>query len=307
MRLGKNKILITGANGFLGNEIYKFLSKKFDVIGTTKKNKKNFIKLNYPMDNIDKNIFKDVKTVIHLASLDRHQVKKNIKLSSQININFTEDLINKCLLKKVQNFIYFSSVGIYGNNLKNKVHETTKPLPKDLYSKLKYMTEKKIIKKKNIRVIILRLSNIIGRPTSNSKGFSKLFLPEICTSALNDKEIILKSDGKQYKDFLDLNILLKIVYFLIKNSNKLKKNKIFNVSSGKAHQVIAIAKKVKKIIKNQYNEEVKIIKGSSTKEKKYQVENKKLRKFLDINMSYNLDKTILNLIKYLNSNEKRVD
>ena len=42
MRLGKNKILITGADGFLGHEILKYLSNKKRVIGVSKK-KKNLI------------------------------------------------------------------------------------------------------------------------------------------------------------------------------------------------------------------------------------------------------------------------
>ena len=76
MHPGKNKILITGANGFLGYELFKFLAKKNKVIGTSKKKSKYFIKLNYPRDVINKKHLNKVETVIHLASLDREQVKK---------------------------------------------------------------------------------------------------------------------------------------------------------------------------------------------------------------------------------------
>ena len=142
MHLGKNKILITGCNGFLGYEIYKFLSKKNIVIGTSKKKIKPFIKLDYPKDQIKEKYLENVNTVIHLASLDRDQVKKNLTLAKKINVKFTEDLIKKCEKKRVKNFIYFSSIGVYGDNLKNKVIESTKVRPKDLYSKLKISTEK---------------------------------------------------------------------------------------------------------------------------------------------------------------------
>ena len=151
MHLGKNKILITGVNGFLGNELYKFLSKNNTVIGTSRKKIKPFIKINYPSDNINDNILENVHTVIHLASLDRHQVTEDINLSKKINIKFAEDLIEKCIKKKVKNFIYFSSIGVYGHNLKNKVTENINPNPKDFYSKLKYSTEKKNFKKKKYK------------------------------------------------------------------------------------------------------------------------------------------------------------
>ena len=86
-----------------------------------------------------------------------------------MNINFTEDLIDICI-KKVKNFIYFSSIGVYGENLKYSVDETTKPKPIDIYSKLKYSVEKNF-KKKNIKVIVLRLSNVIG----NQEKYLKVF------------------------------------------------------------------------------------------------------------------------------------
>lgn len=305
MHPGKNKILITGANGFLGYEIYKFLQKKYKVIGTSKSKTKQFIKLNYPSNKIKEDTLKNVRTVIHLASLDRDEVKKNINLSKKINIKFTEDLINKSIKKNVKNFIFFSTIGVYGHNLKKNVDESIKPKPKDFYSKLKYITEKKILKKKNIRVIILRVSNIIGKPTKISSGFLKLFLQDICISALNNNKIILKSDGKQYRDFLELKVLLKIIAKLLNSIHKLKNNVIFNISNGKSSQIIKISENVRKIIKKTSKINISIIKGKKSKEKKYQIRNKKIKNFLNINFSYNQDTTILNILKFLKKNENR--
>ena len=305
MHLGKNKILITGADGFLGYEILKFLSEKKNVIGTSKNKNKKFIQVNYPKNSINEEDLNDVNTVIHLASLDREQVKKNIKFAKKINIQFTEDLINKCIKKKVRNFIYFSSISVYGKNLKNKVDEKTKPLPIDQYSKLKYLTEKKILKKKNIRIIILRLSNIIGKPSRKSKGFLKLFLPTICNLAIRKKIITLKYDGNQYRDFLSLENLLQIIYKIIANVDKLKKRDIFNVSLGKSIKVKEISEKVKNIVKKIYNKNIIIIKGKSSKEKKYVIANHKLKKQLQCNISYNLNKTIKNVIKFIELDENR--
>ena len=122
------KIILLRVNGFLGYEIFKYLSKKKKVIIFSKKKNKSFIKINYPKNTIRESYFDEVNTVIHLASLDRDQVKKNIKFSKEVNINFTEDLIDICIKKKVKNFIYFSSIGVYGENLKYSVDETTNKL-----------------------------------------------------------------------------------------------------------------------------------------------------------------------------------
>jgi len=306
MHLGKNKILITGVDGFLGHEILKYLSNKKKVIGISKKKNKSYIQINYPKNSIKESYFDEVNTVIHLASLDRDQVKKNIKLSKKVNINYTQDLIDICIKKKVKNFIYFSSIGVYGQNLKNRVSETTKPKPKDIYSKLKYSVEKKILKKKNINVIVLRLSNVIGKPSKISRGFLKLFLPDICKSAVNNQKIILNSDGEQYRDFLNLNILLQVISKILNNLEKIKKNMIFNVSSGNSIKIIDISHIVQKIMRDRFKKKILIIKGKKTKDKKYKITNNKLENFLKYKINFDIEETIINLIKFFNKNDNRI-
>ena len=306
MHLGKSKILITGADGFLGHEIYKYLSNKKKVIGVSKKKNKSYIQINYPKNSIKESYFDEVNTVIHLASLDRDQVKKNIRLSKKVNVNYTQDLIDICIKKKVKNFIYFSSIGVYGQNLKNRVSEITKPKPKDIYSKLKYSVEKKILKKKNITVIVLRLSNVIGKPSKISKGFLKLFLPDICKSAVNNQKIILNSDGEQYRDFLNLNILLGVISKILNNVEKIKKNTIFNVSSGNSIKIIDISHIVQKIMRDRFKKEILIIKGKKTKDKKYKIINIKLENFIKYKINFDIEKIIIDLIKLFNKNDNRI-
>ena len=72
-----------------------------------------------------------------------------------------------------------------------------------------------------------------------------MFLPNICKSAVSNQKIILNSDGEQYRDFLNLNILLKVVSKILVRVNNIKKNTIFNVSSGKSIKIIEATYKVK--------------------------------------------------------------
>ena len=80
MHLGKNKILITGAKGFLGYEILKFLSNKNKVIGTSRiKNNIKTIKrlpkikgvkeIMYPGQNKDKRFRMNLKKEIKLSKI----------------------------------------------------------------------------------------------------------------------------------------------------------------------------------------------------------------------------------------------
>ena len=69
------------------------------------------------------------------------------------------------------------------------VSEDTKPVPKDRYSRLKLRCEKLLrTKSKKQKILILRLSNIIGVPKVISKGYQKLFIADICQSAFKKKK-----------------------------------------------------------------------------------------------------------------------
>ena len=109
MPLGKSRILITGGTGFLGYELASYLAKKYDIIVTSKRKKKNYIHLDYPKKKIKDKTLKNVETIIHLASLDREEVKKNYKKAKKINFDLTKELIECSIKNRVKNFIYISS------------------------------------------------------------------------------------------------------------------------------------------------------------------------------------------------------
>jgi len=300
MHLGKNKILITGGTGFLGNELVSHLSKKYNIISTSRRKSKNFLHLDYPQKKLKKEIFKGVETIIHLASLDRDEVKKNYKKAKEINFDLTKDLIELSILNGVKNFIYISSISVYGANLYNNVNENTKPKPRDRYSRLKLMCEKLLKQKSNKqKVLILRLSNIIGTPQVMTKGYKKLLIPNICLSALKQKNIILKTDGNQCRDFLELNLFIKILKTFLIRIDKIDNFSIFNIASSNSLKIIDIAKKVSSIFNKIFNQKVEIIKGKKINEKKYLINNNKMKAFLNLEVKNNYNKTLSDIINFL--------
>lgn len=306
MPLGKSKILITGATGFLGNEIINYLSKKYHIVATSKKKKNNYIHLNYPQKKIKDNIFEGVETIIHLASLDRDEVKKNYEKAKKINFDLTKELIESSIKNRVKNFIYISSISVYGSNLSTKTDENIKPKPKDGYSRLKLMCEKLLRQKSNKqKILILRLSNIIGKPHNITKGYQKLFIPNICLSALKKNKIVLRTNGDQYRDFLELKIFLKIIHHFLIKINKINNFSIFNISSSNSIKIIDVAKKVSTIFYDEFNKKIKIVKGKKINENKYSINNKKMKSFLKLEIKSNYNKTLLEIINFF-KNETRI-
>ena len=111
-----------------------------------------------------------------------------------------------------------------GNNLK----ENSPTKPKCNYSKNKQITEKKLIQIHSDKVLILRISNIVGQFNKN-KSTRKVHYTFIDNFFLNIKKNIIFNNKNLYKDFISIKKFCEIVRKLVLKDA----NGIFNVSLGK--------------------------------------------------------------------------
>lgn len=154
-------------------------------------------------------------------------------ISNSKNIDLYEfqkemDLIKKILKKKnTEKFIYFSSLDVYRN-------------VKTPYIRHKINIEKLLIKEKN--VLIVRLPQLIG----NSKNEFTLFNYFRFNLKKNKKIIIFKNF---YRNFIDVDDLVKSTKKLNLKKNNFKILNIFNAKSIKIIDVLQFFIK-QKIVKN---------------------------------------------------------
>jgi len=203
------KVLIIGNNSFIGSSIKSYLSKKYKV---SSKSYSKAISLN-------KNILNNFDWVINCASN-----KKYIK--NKYNEKFDFDLL---IAKKIKNTntrqIFLSTRKVY--TPKENIKENSRLNPRCNYSKNKAITEKKLLDILDNRILILRISNLIGLNNKHSKRkLHKTFI-DIFFEFIN-KDIIFKNDNL-YKDFLSMKTFNLIINKLMAK----KKFGIFNVSIGK--------------------------------------------------------------------------
>ena len=205
----KKKILIIGVNSFIGNNLYLFLKKKFDIRII---HYKDFIQLNV------KTLI-DVAYIINCASNKRY-VKKKYSKKNDFDIKIAEKIIDsKCKL------IFFSTRKIY--QVADNIRENSKLNPKCNYSINKLITEKKLNKILNKKVLILRISNLIGLNNSSNLT-NKIHNTFIDHFFLNINKNKIFNNFKNYKDFISIDKFNEIIFKLI------KKNVvgIYNVSLG---------------------------------------------------------------------------
>ena len=262
--------LLIGKNSFFGKNIYNKLKKKLDI---TYLNFETAIKK-------EKFFFKKFKFIIN-CSINIDYVKKNYKKSNDFDL---------LLAKKIQftncKYIFLSSRKVY--KPKFNITEETKTKPMDQYGKNKLLSEKKLKNILSERLLVLRISNIIGLKEDNLRRVHVTFLDYFFNNIKNNNIIFF---GKSYKDFLTINQFVHILFLLI------KKNAygIFNVSLGRKVYLANIVKWLNFFNKKKIN----YIKGDKDMNlDSFTLNNQKLKKIINYKiLMTDLKKDCLNISK----------
>lgn len=175
------KIAVTGASGFIGSQLCKYLSDQNHTVNAsfkslkniTLKQKKNlnFFKLDDLSSNNDyTNFFFGVDCVIHcaaIAHIKKSEEKKNKNIYEKVNIEWTRNIAKFAQEAGVKRFIFLSSIGVNGVTTKPFQPFTHKdvPAPKGQYAISKFYAEKvlwEISKLTRLEVVIIRAPLVIG-------------------------------------------------------------------------------------------------------------------------------------------------
>jgi len=169
------KILVTGANGFIGQHLVHTLEEygiKVNALDKDTKELKTVSKANIFEGNIFNNellnkAVQDVEVVYHLVAKthDSSNIKKNIEDYFKINVEGTRNLLNTCIGSKIKHFIFFSSVKTMTEESENTLDETFTPNPTTPYGESKLIAEKLVAdtgKKYGFKTTSIRLSLVYG-------------------------------------------------------------------------------------------------------------------------------------------------
>lgn len=175
----KAKLLLTGATGFIGSQIYNTLKNDFEVIAISSSSKnQNFTVVNLLDEDACKDFFYDKKFdfVIHAAAIAHGKNHFNNMSVGEANILMTNNIFNSLDIKETS-VIYLSSVSVYSfKNNKEVISVQDKPIPVTEYGDSKLACEK-IIKDKGPKSLhILRLAPVYSEANLHDLG-KRVFLP----------------------------------------------------------------------------------------------------------------------------------
>lgn len=164
------KILITGANSYIGTSFEKYLKEKYPK-------EYKIDTLDMLDDNWKEYDFSDYDSVFHVAGIAHadvgHVSEETKQLYYRVNTDLSVETAKKAKESNVKQFIYMSSIIVYGESApyrkKKIITKDTKPRPANFYgnSKLQADIQLQELNDERFKVCILRPPMIYGK---GSKG-----------------------------------------------------------------------------------------------------------------------------------------
>jgi len=204
----KRNLIVIGKKSFIGSNIYNFLKKKKKLLILSYK---DFMKL-------PDNIISKYDYVCN-CSVNKRNVKNNYKKKFDFDLKIAEKI------RKIDTiFIFLSSRKVY--KPQKNIYENNKLQPIDIDSKNKVISENLLKKKLKSKLLILRISNVIGlKKNKNYRQIHKTFFDNYLDIVKKNKKIKFYD---QFKDFITIDQLSKIFFFILKK----KLHGVYNVSIG---------------------------------------------------------------------------
>lgn len=267
------RILITGGAGYIGSFMVKAAIDKGHevvVVDSLERGHKELIDAKAKLvigelrnKKFTESLFLDAKfdAVVHFAGyISMAESVINPYLYFDNNVNASLNVIESMVKNKINNFIFSSSAGVYGNPIKTPITEDHPKNPTNPYGESKLMVEKILAwyrKIYGLNFMSLRYFNASGASLDGGMGEQHFpethLIPSAINAILNKTEFTLygddygTSDGTCVRDYIHVIDLVEAHILAI---SKLKNNGgsfFYNVGTGQGHSNKEIIDMVKKI------------------------------------------------------------
>jgi len=200
--MNKKKVLVTGTNGYIANNFYQKNKDVFEI---------DLVSLR--SNQWKEKDFSSYDSLIHLSAIVHSGKGVATYEYEKINVSLTKDLAQKAKDSGVKQFIFMSTMAVYGEDGKLDldviIDHTTLPVPKTDYgiSKLKAENSLRSISDDSFKVAIVRPPMIYGKACpGNYAALLKLVIKTPVFPKMNDnKRSMLHVDN--LCEFLKLVVL----------------------------------------------------------------------------------------------------
>lgn len=194
-------ILITGEKGYISSSLYEYL--RLTMVGS------NISLISVRNENVKQLPLEKIDVLIHAAAIVHKKEKIETEESYyRVNTELTCQLATKAKLHDVKQFIFFSTMAVYGVQ-EGEINKNSPLSPKTQYGKSKLAAEQALLElnNENFKVVIIRSPMVYGPGCPGNYAL---------LSKLSRKTSIFpKVENKRSMIFIDN--LIEFVYQVIQN------------------------------------------------------------------------------------------
>lgn len=294
------RILVTGAQGFLGSSIVNLFSAHgHDLLASTRNvNSKIFLNndnvqviSNSDLINLESlSKYGDIDLIIHCAGMNAEACTNDPIGAFMVNSYETAKLFEIAEIIGIPRFIFMSTSHVYLQSVDGHIDENSCTGNVHPYASSKLAAENLILNLSKqyacVKLSILRLSNVVGMPNTNDLSRWNLFVPNICAQAVVNKEIVLTGEINDVRDYFPMKNFLVAMHELVMKKTNEHSRVIFNLGSGVTAKNISIAQKVRDILKKMTGQSTEIkFQYSSFDNKPYKYSVDRISKCLGLKIS----------------------
>ena len=250
------KALVTGAAGFIGSTLSERLVgagatvtgidcftdyyprpiKERNLAGLRKAPGFTFVEQALADADLD-TLLQGVTHVFHLAAQAgvRKSWGRDFRVYTVNNVDATQVLLEGCVGKPIERFVYASSSSVYGDEASLPMREDARPQPVSPYGVTKLAAEQLCyLYHVNHRVptVSLRFFTVYGPRQRPDMGFSRFF-----QAVLRDQPITMFGDGRQTRDF---TYVADAVTATVDAATRGKPGGVYNIGGGSRVELLDV-------------------------------------------------------------------
>lgn len=254
-----NRVLITGATGFIGSHLTQRVMPEGFEVGILKRKNSNTGRIKNMLDNLvtydvdlrdTQEVSKAVShfrpdVIFHLATYyAAEHTPQEVSLMVDTNVLGTINLLEASKESMVKMFVNTSSCFVYKES-ENKLRENADLNPLNLYALTKIQAEQACsfyAEKQGLKTITFRLF-----PPYGPADHQRRLIPYVIKS-LFDGVMLKMTTGKQRWDFVFVDDIIEAYFKLLNIPNLPAKHEIFNIGTENAVSVREVVSRTKEII-----------------------------------------------------------
>lgn len=268
-------VLVTGSTGYIGSSLVEFLNEETDrEIAVLCRDLPEYLAdwqerfSVYRADVTEQErlheiIGPEIDQIVHLAAYNDVDTDANPQKALLVNGFGTRAVLDAAAAAGCSNVVYFSTQKVYGYNLQG-TFTTQSPLGfQDDYGLTHAVGEQycqMYSKTTDLATNVVRPSNVFGAPVHPQIDRWTLVPACFCQSIYEDRELRLRSSGRQQRDFVDLEFVAESVERLLTTAQS--GYNAYNITSETQLSIYEVAEIVQAAAEDVLDEQVRLVKES---------------------------------------------